>query len=62
MDEAAGDVALRAGPDDPRAWAAALVEACDRREELARRGLEHARRFTWRPVGETMLAAWEAAR
>ena len=23
------------------------------------RGLEHARRFTWRPVGETMLAAWE---
>ena len=62
MNEAAGDVALRAGPDDPEAWAAALLEASSRREELGQRGLEHARRFTWRTVGETMLAAWEQAR
>jgi hypothetical protein len=62
MDEAAGDVALRAGPDDPEAWAAALLDASGRREELGQRGLERARRFTWRLVGETMLAAWEEAR
>ena len=62
LDEAAGGVALRADPDDHEAWARALVEAADRNEELGRRGLEQARRFTWRPVGETMLAAWEEAR
>jgi glycosyltransferase involved in cell wall biosynthesis len=61
MNEAAGDAALRADPDDPAAWARALVEAAARREELGSRGLEHARRFTWRRVGETMLAAWEQA-
>ncbi len=62
MDEAAGDVALRADPDDAEAWAAAVVEAAARRDELGRRGIEHARRFTWARVGETMLRAWEAAR
>jgi glycosyltransferase involved in cell wall biosynthesis len=62
MDEAAGDVALRADPDDEAAWASALLDAAARREKLAPRGIEHARRFTWRRVGETMLRAWEAAR
>jgi alpha-1,3-rhamnosyl/mannosyltransferase len=62
LDEACGDAALRADPDDAGAWAAALVEAVERRDELVPRGLEHARRFTWRRVGELMLAAWEAAR
>jgi glycosyltransferase involved in cell wall biosynthesis len=61
MDEAAGDAALRADPDDPRAWAAAIVEADERREELVPRGLRHAEAFTWRRVGETMLSAWGAA-
>jgi glycosyltransferase involved in cell wall biosynthesis len=61
MDEAAGGAALRADPDDPQAWADALVEADARRAELVPLGLEHARRFTWRRVGETMLAAWKAA-
>ncbi len=60
LDEAAGGIALRADPDDPAAWAATLVEASDRRAELAAAGVEHARQFTWRRVGETMLAAWEA--
>ena len=62
MDEAAGRAALRADPDDPAAWAAALVEAVERRDELVPLGLEHARQFTWRRVGEVMLDAWEAAR
>jgi glycosyltransferase involved in cell wall biosynthesis len=58
LDEAAGDAALRADPEDAGAWALALEEAASRRSELVARGLEHARRFTWRQVGETMLAAW----
>jgi glycosyltransferase involved in cell wall biosynthesis len=62
LDEAAGDVALRADPDDPEAWAWALVEAAARRDELGPRGIEHARRYTWSRVGETMIRAWEAAR
>ncbi len=62
LDEAAGDVALRADPDDPAAWAARLAEAAGRRAELAAAGVEHARRFTWRRVGETMLTAWEQLR
>ena len=62
MDEAAGGVALRADPDDPEAWAAALEEAAARRDELGPRGIEHARRFTWQRVGETMARAWETAR
>jgi alpha-1,3-rhamnosyl/mannosyltransferase len=62
LDEAAGDVALRADPDDPEAWARALVEAAARRDELGPRGTEHARRFTWSRVGETMIRAWAAAR
>ena len=62
LDEASGDVALRADPDDPDAWAEALVQAHERRSELVPRGLEHAKQFTWRRVGETMLAAWKESR
>jgi glycosyltransferase involved in cell wall biosynthesis len=62
MDEAAGNAALRADPDDPAAWAAALVEAVERRDELVPLGLGHARQFMWNHVGEVMLGAWEAAR
>src|SRR5439155_20462562 len=54
LDEAAGDAALRADPDDAGAWANALAEAVERRSELVERGIEHARQFTWRGVGETM--------
>jgi glycosyltransferase involved in cell wall biosynthesis len=61
MDEVAGGVALRADPDGPAAWAAALVAAAERRAELVPAGLEHARQFTWRRCGEIMLRAWEAA-
>jgi glycosyltransferase involved in cell wall biosynthesis len=61
LDEAAGDAALRADPNDPQAWADALVDAYERRDELVPRGLEHARAFTWRRVGEIMLSAWAAA-
>ena len=62
LDEAAGDAALRADPDDAQSWADALVEADERRDELVPLGLAHARSFAWRRVGEIMLSAWEAAR
>ncbi len=62
LDEATGSAALRADPDDAESWAAALVEAVERRDELVPLGLEHVRSFTWRRVGEVMLSAWEAAR
>ena len=61
MDEAAGDAAVRADPDDPAAIAAAIRDAQARREELVPRGLRHAQRFTWRSAGEVFLAGYEEA-
>jgi glycosyltransferase involved in cell wall biosynthesis len=62
LDEACGEAAVRVDPDDPEAIAAGIEEALARRDELVRRGLEHARRFTWRNVGEIMLAGYDEAR
>lgn len=59
MDEAAGDAAVRADPDDPAAIAAAIGEAYEHREERVAKGLEHARRFTWRAAGKTFLRGYE---
>ena len=62
LDEAAGDAAVRADPDDVDAIANAIERARSERDELVRRGLEHARRFTWLANGRAHLAAWESAR
>lgn len=62
LDEACGDAAVRVDPDDPKAIAAGVAEALERREELVARGLEHARGFTWEACGRAMLDAYEAAR
>jgi hypothetical protein len=35
--------------------------ALARRDELVPLGLEHARRFSWRAVGETFLAGYREA-
>ncbi|HUH14862.1 MAG TPA: glycosyltransferase family 1 protein [Gaiellaceae bacterium] len=61
LDEAAGDAAVRADPEDPAAIAAAIDDAVARREELVPLGLAHARRFTWREAGESFLAGYEEA-
>ena len=61
LDEAAGDAAVRADPESPEAIAVAIEEAVSRRGELVPLGLEHARRFTWRAVGETFLAGYAEA-
>ncbi len=59
LDEASGDAAIRADPDDPPAIADAIEQAIAQREGLRSRGLRHASLFTWRATGEVMLRAYE---
>ena len=61
LDEASGDAALRADPDDPEAFAAAIEQATRDRERLVALGLEHASTFSWRAVGETFLRGYQEA-
>jgi glycosyltransferase involved in cell wall biosynthesis len=61
LDEASGDAAVRVDPDDVEAIAAGVELALSDRSELAPRGLEHARRFTWLATGRAHLEAWSAA-
>jgi glycosyltransferase involved in cell wall biosynthesis len=58
LDEASGAAALRADPDDPAAFAAALDAALDAPRGA---GLEHAASFTWRRCGEAVLAGYKSA-
>jgi glycosyltransferase involved in cell wall biosynthesis len=59
LDEASGDAALRADPESGEAIAAAIRTALERGAELRPRGLEHARRFSWRQVGECLVEGYE---
>jgi glycosyltransferase involved in cell wall biosynthesis len=61
LDEASGDSALRADPEDAEAFAEKLERALDSPPELRERGLAHAARFTWRACGEAVLAGYESA-
>lgn len=61
LDEACGDAALRADPDSPEEFAEAITRALAEREELVRRGFEHARRFTWLETGRTHLQGYAEA-
>ena len=60
LDEASGDAALRADPDDPAALAAAIEQALAQRDTLVPRGLEHARGFRWEDTGRAFLDALAA--
>ena len=62
LDEASGDAAVRADPDDPAAFAAAIERARVERGAVVARGLEHVKRFSWRAVGEVFLRGYEDAR
>jgi glycosyltransferase involved in cell wall biosynthesis len=55
LDEASGEAALRADPDDPEDFAAALEQALASPRGA---GVEHASRFTWRACGEAVLAGY----
>src|SRR5206468_5150312 len=59
LDEASGEAALRADPEDPAAFAAAIERAVVDRERLASLGLQHVSGFSWRSVGETFLRGYE---
>jgi len=61
LDEACGDAAVRVDPDDPAAIAAGIEQARARRDELVRRGREHAARFDWDEAGRIFLQAYEEA-
>ena len=61
LDEASGDAALRADPDDPAAWAAALERAVGERERLVPLGLAHAGSFSWRAVGDIFVRGYAGA-
>jgi glycosyltransferase involved in cell wall biosynthesis len=61
LNEACGEVALRADPESPHALVEAIREAIARRDELVARGLAYASRFTVRKMGDAFLAAYEDA-
>jgi glycosyltransferase involved in cell wall biosynthesis len=61
LDEASGGAALRADPDAPEEWAAAIERALARRDELVRRGLAHAARFRWLETGRALLEGYAHA-
>jgi glycosyltransferase involved in cell wall biosynthesis len=60
LDEASGDVALRADPSSPEAFAHAIERALDPPGDLVERGLAHAAGFTWRATGEAVAAGYKA--
>jgi glycosyltransferase involved in cell wall biosynthesis len=61
LDEACGEAPIRANAERPEALASALERAYSERNALTGRGIEHARRFTWRACGEAVLHGYESA-
>jgi alpha-1,3-rhamnosyl/mannosyltransferase len=61
LDEACGEAAVRADPEDATAFAAAIEQARVDRESIVASGLEHVRSFSWRAVGEIFLRGYEEA-
>jgi D-inositol-3-phosphate glycosyltransferase len=62
--ETLGDAAVLAPPDRPDEWAeviGSLFRDSDRREEMGRRGLAHARGFTWERTAALTLDAYREA-
>jgi glycosyltransferase involved in cell wall biosynthesis len=59
MDEASGEAAVRADPENPQAIASGILEAITHRDELRAKGIEHARTFSWRKTGEVFLEGYE---
>jgi glycosyltransferase involved in cell wall biosynthesis len=55
LDEASGDAAVRVDPDSPESIAEGIERALKERDSLVAKGLEHARRFTWRACGEAHI-------
>ena len=62
LDEASGDAAVRADPEDAAAFAAGIERALSEREPLVALGLEHVKSFSWRAAGEIFLRGYEEAK
>ena len=60
-EEVAGGAAVLVDPLDPGSIAGGIAEAVARREELRRKGLERARRFTWADAARATAAVYEEA-
>jgi glycosyltransferase involved in cell wall biosynthesis len=58
LDEASGDAAVRADPEDPESFADGIRSAIAERDELVARGLAHARRFDWAETGRVHLQSY----
>jgi glycosyltransferase involved in cell wall biosynthesis len=61
LDEASGDLALRADHSDPEAFAWAIETAMATNDARLEAGIEHARRFSWRACGDAVLRGYESA-
>jgi glycosyltransferase involved in cell wall biosynthesis len=59
--EVAGGAAVLVDPYDVESIASGIQEAVSRREQLAARGLERAKEFSWEATGEATLAVYEEA-
>ena len=55
LDEASGDAAVRVDPDSPESIAEGIERALKERDGLVAKGIEHAKRFTWRACGEAHI-------
>jgi glycosyltransferase involved in cell wall biosynthesis len=58
LDEACGDVAVRADPESAEDIAEAIRDVLGRRDELRAKGLAHAARFSWQQTGEIFLEGY----
>jgi glycosyltransferase involved in cell wall biosynthesis len=59
--EVAADAAILVDPADPRAIAAGIERADAERDRLVPRGLERARRFTWRAAADATVEVYREA-
>jgi len=61
LDEACGDAAVRADPEQPEELADGIRRALADRDRLVARGLAHARRFSWLETGRIHLQSYAEA-
>ena len=61
LDEACGDAAVRADPEQPEELAEGIRRALADRDRLVARGLAHARRFSWLETGRIHLQSYADA-
>jgi glycosyltransferase involved in cell wall biosynthesis len=62
LNEACGEAAVRADPEDPAAFAAGIARARAERGRLVALGLDHVKQFSWRAAGEIFLHGYEEAK